>query len=442
MLPRSGTGQVMTSYVNWITGPSRSADIEQSLTIGVHGPREMHCVILDNGRTDMLEDPVFRDALTCVRCGACSNACPPFMAVGGHQFGHIYNGPIGLVLTPFHHGLDKADLPNTLCTQCNACQDICPVDIPLPRQILEHRRKGRKSLRKKVVTGIWERPALADSLLRAGAPLSRLVPGAPPLARVPFRDLASSTVASKGQGAPLTIFASCMVDRMLPAAAVALRQIADSAGYQVGFPKGQWCCGLIAANAGDFSGGADLHADLARSLGDSKGLIVTPSASCFGAFTIDAPDWGAPADEPLSSRMRDSTRFTLELLTERPELVRETGSGLKVAYHDSCQTLRQLGLKSEPRRLLGLAGYEVVDIPDIANCCGFGGTFSLDWPRVASRLADWKLDAIAKTGCTVVASDNPGCLIHIASAAQRRGIELRVAHVLELVAERLTTSGR
>jgi L-lactate dehydrogenase complex protein LldF len=443
MLPRSGTGQVMTSYVNWITGPSRSADIEQSLTIGVHGPREMHCVIVDNGRTEMLADPIFRDALTCIRCGACSNACPPFMAVGGHQFGHIYNGPIGLVLTPFHHGIDKADLPNTLCTQCNACQDICPVDIPLPRQILEHRRHGRKSLRKKVLTGVWERPALADSLLRAAAPFSRLVPGAPPLARVPYRDRADITVAGKHQGGePLTIFASCMVDRMLPAAAVALRQIADSAGYQVGFPKGQWCCGLIAANAGDFAGGAELHSSLAESLRDSKGLIVTPSASCFGAFTIDAPDWGAPAIEPLRSRFRDSTRFALGLLTERPELVRETETGLKVAYHDSCQTLRQLGLKTEPRRLLGLAGYEVVDIPDIANCCGFGGTFSLDWPRVASRLADWKLEAIAKTGCTVVASDNPGCLIHIHTAARRRGMELRIAHVLELVAERLATEGR
>jgi len=218
--------------------------------------------------------------------------------------------------------------------------------------------------------------------------------------------------------------------------------VATAAGFRVGFPKGQWCCGLIAANAGDFSGGAELHGDLAQSLGDSKGPIVTPSASCFGAFTIDAPDWGAPVNEALRSRMRDSTRFTLELLIGRPELVQEPGLGLKVAYHDSCQTLRQLGLKAEPRRLLGLAGYEVVDIPDIANCCGFGGTFSLDWPRVASRLADWKLDAIAKTGCTVVASDNPGCLIHIAGAARRRGIELRVAHVLELVAERLTTSGR
>ncbi|HEY8951443.1 MAG TPA: LUD domain-containing protein, partial [Candidatus Dormibacteraeota bacterium] len=382
MLPRSGTGQVMTSYVNWITGPSRSADIEQSLTIGVHGPREMHCVILDNGRTEMLADPIFRDALTCIRCGACSNACPPFMAVGGHQFGYIYNGPIGLVLTPFHHGIDKADLPNTLCTQCNACQEICPVDIPLPRQILEHRRKGRKSLRKKVLTGVWERPALADSLLRAGAPFRRLIPGAPPLARVPYRDRSGGAVAGTGQGGePLTIFASCMVDRMLPAAAVALQEIATAAGYEVGFPKGQWCCGLIAANAGDFAGGAELHADLAASLGDSKGLIVTPSASCFGAFTIDAPDWGAPTNQPLSSRFRDSTRFALDLLTERPAIVRETETGLKVAYHDSCQTLRQLGLKTEPRRLLGLAGYEVVDIPDIANCCGFGGTFSLDWPR-------------------------------------------------------------
>src|SRR5258708_35251820 len=127
MLPRSGTGQVMPSYVNWITGPSRSADIEQSLTIGVHGPREMHCVILDNGREEMRADPVFKDALTCIRCGACSNACPPFMAVGGPHFRPIYNRPIGLVLTPFPPRPDQAHLPNTLCTQCNACQEICPV---------------------------------------------------------------------------------------------------------------------------------------------------------------------------------------------------------------------------------------------------------------------------------------------------------------------------
>ena len=434
MLPRSGTGQIISSYVNWITGPSRSADIEQSLTIGVHGPRELHCVILDNGREKMLDDPVFRDALTCIRCGACSNACPPFMAVSGHQFGHIYNGPIGLVLSPFHHGVESADLPNTLCVQCNACQEICPVDIPLPRQILEHRRRGRKSMRKRAMVGVWKRPELADKLIRAAAPLTALAPGRPRLAAIPYRDRVQP---SRVDGEPLTLFASCLADRAWPDAAMALERIATAAGFKVGFPKAQWCCGLVAANAGDFKSGAAMHEQLAASLGDSQGLIVTPSASCFGAFTIDAPDWGASADSTLQSRMRDSTRFVLQLLESRPDLVNPQGMSLKIAYHDSCQTLRQLGLKSEPRRVLELAGYEVVDLPDIANCCGFGGTFSLEWPRVADRLAEWKLDAIAKTGCAVVASDNPGCLMHIAAAARKRRMDLRVVHVLELVAAHL-----
>jgi len=428
MLPRSGTGQVMTSYVNWITGPSRSADIEQSLTIGVHGPSELHCVILDNGRERMRQDPLFRDALTCIRCGACSNACPAFMAVGGHQFGHIYNGPIGLVLTPFHHGLEQADLSNGLCTQCNACQEICPVDIPLPRQILEHRRHGRKSLRKRALLALWERPELADAALRAGAPFTDRV------ASRPYRDTAPAGAGEGGR--PLTIFASCMGDRMLPDSARALERIARAAGYEVGFPKGQWCCGLIAGNAGNFEEATQLNEALLSSLRDSKGPIVTPSASCFGAVTLDAPSWGAPSD-PLTTRFRDSTRFVMELLESRPELVRPAAGRQRVAYHDSCQSLRQLGLKAEPRRLLELAGYEPVDIPDIANCCGFGGTFSVEWPQVAERMAAWKLDAIARTGCDAVASDNPGCLLHIAGAARRRREKLRIAHVLELVAERL-----
>src|SRR4029077_19338526 len=105
---------------------------------------------------------------------------------------------IGLVLTPFHHGADEVDLPNTLCTQCNACQEICPVDIPLPRQILEHRRTGRKSLRKKALLEVWTRPELADRLLRAGAPFSGLVPGAPRLARGPHPARAGATAVGRG----------------------------------------------------------------------------------------------------------------------------------------------------------------------------------------------------------------------------------------------------
>jgi len=251
----------------------------------------------------------------------------------------------------------------------------------------------------------------------------------------PMRAFANLMVGTETGDEPLTIFASCLVDRMWPQAAVALERLAVAAGFKVGFPKEQWCCGLVAANAGEFKAGAALSGRLTAALRDSKGPIVTPSASCFGAYTMDAPDWGAEQEESVRARFRDSTRFALELLEANPRLVDPNPLSLKVAYHDSCQTLRQLGLKSEPRRLLDLAGYDVADLPDIANCCGFGGTFSLEWPRVAERLAEWKLNAIARTGCEVVASDNPGCLMHIAAAARRRHVKLRVAHVLELVAE-------
>lgn len=440
MLPRSATGQLISTYVNWVTGPSRSADIGGALQVGAHGPREMHCVVIDNGRTAMLDDPVFRDALTCVRCAACLNACPAFMAVGGHAFGYIYSGPIGLVLTPFHHGLDQGELPVSLCTQCNACQEICPVGIPLPRQILEHRRRGhRKTLAKRALLGTWSRPRLARAALAIAAPLSQVIPISPlPLASPPYRSHAASNGGAIGLPSA-TIFASCMGDRMQPRAVAALERILVSAGYAVQFPKEQWCCGLICANAGDFEKASRLNGGLARALAPSEGPIVTPSASCFGAFTIDATDWGdrSPDAAAVAERMIDSTRFTLRLLEARPELVRLTPGRVRVAYHDSCQTKRQLGLVKEPRRVLELTGYEPVELTDIANCCGFGGTFMLEWPQVADRMAQWKLDAVARTGCTVLASDNPGCLMHLEAAAKRRGLELRVAHVLELVAERL-----
>lgn len=439
MLTRSATGQPLVSYVNWVTGPSGSADIAGVYVTGAHGPREMHCVVLDNGREEMRSDPIFRDALTCIRCGACSNACPPFMAVGGHQFGHIYSGPIGLVLTPFHHGMEAAELPNSLCAQCNACQEICPVDIPLPAQILELRRREHPmTAKKRALLTTWSHPAAARTALRAGAVAAKVVPGLSPmpLATRPYR----AQVERGGEGTPVTIFASCLVDRVTPQAGVALQQILHAAGHRVEFPRDQWCCGLMCANAGDMERGRRLEHHLVAKLAATEGPIVTPSASCFGALTMDAPSWGEPAAEleGVARRMQDSTRYLLDLLTRRPDLVRPVdGERPRIAYHDSCQTKRQLGLVSEPRRVLELAGYEVVELPDIALCCGFGGSFSLDWPQVADRLGEWKLEALRDSGCTVLASDNPGCLAHIAETAKRHGAGVRVQHVLELVAARL-----
>ncbi|MFV8833927.1 LutB/LldF family L-lactate oxidation iron-sulfur protein [Aquisalimonas sp.] len=123
LLARSATGQEMTAYTTMVTGPARAEDTD--------GPEAFHIVLIDNGRTRMLEGR-FREMLRCIRCGACMNHCPVYSAIGGHAYGWVYPGPMGSVLTPMIVGLDKTrDLPNA-CTLNGRCQSVCPVRIPLP----------------------------------------------------------------------------------------------------------------------------------------------------------------------------------------------------------------------------------------------------------------------------------------------------------------------
>ena len=134
----SGVGQRLSSYTTLVSGP-RGADQWE-------GPDQWHVVLLDNGRT-LLRDTPFEDVLSCIRCGACLNVCPVFRQVGGHAYGSVYPGPIGIVETPLltDFGI-LPELPSALCTVCHACGDACPMDIDLPghivqlRQIKEDRR--------------------------------------------------------------------------------------------------------------------------------------------------------------------------------------------------------------------------------------------------------------------------------------------------------------
>lgn len=125
LLPASATGQAMTSYVHCIQGPRDN--------------REVHVILVDNGRTRILADPDQRELLHCIRCGACLNGCPVYQRLGGHAYGWVYPGPIGAALIPLYLGLDEGrDLPFA-SSLCGACLDMCPVRIDLPRHLLRLR---------------------------------------------------------------------------------------------------------------------------------------------------------------------------------------------------------------------------------------------------------------------------------------------------------------
>ncbi|STY62436.1 LutB/LldF family L-lactate oxidation iron-sulfur protein [Mannheimia haemolytica] len=132
MLARSAVGAKLTAYNTWLTGPRLEGETD--------GPEEFHLVIVDNGRSKILESE-FQEVLRCIRCGACLNTCPAYRQIGGHGYGSIYPGPIGSVISPLLGGYEEfKELPYA-CSLCTACNSVCPVKIPLAQLILKHREK-------------------------------------------------------------------------------------------------------------------------------------------------------------------------------------------------------------------------------------------------------------------------------------------------------------
>ncbi len=176
LLGRSATGQAMTSYTTFSSGPRRADDPD--------GPEEYHVVLLDNGRTEMLGGE-FQDMLRCIRCAACMNHCPVFQSVGGHAYGWVYPGPMGAVLTPSLIGVEEGgQLPNA-STFCGRCEAVCPMRIPLPKLMRHWReREFEKHLSPKSVRGglgLWaffaSRPRLYRLVSRIGAGALRALAG-------------------------------------------------------------------------------------------------------------------------------------------------------------------------------------------------------------------------------------------------------------------------
>ncbi len=202
VLPRSSTGQSLTVYTNILNGPKRAAEDD--------GPEHAYVILVDNGRSKIY-DTAYAEALACIRCGACQNACPVYRSTGGHAYGWVYGGPIGAVLTPLLVGLENATPLPHASSLCGSCKQVCPVDIDLPRMLLDLRwdlvQAGESKAGWDLAMKLWsvgmtspKRYALGGVAARAGqAVMGEYLPGPlgnwsahrdfPNFAPKPFREL-------------------------------------------------------------------------------------------------------------------------------------------------------------------------------------------------------------------------------------------------------------
>ena len=458
-LPRSATGQLLTSYVSVITGPSPNPD--GSL-------KNLHIVLMDNHRTDMSNDPAFKVALQCIRCASCLNVCPVFRLVGGHVFGKTYTGGIGTILTAWFDELKKSEDIQGLCIQCGNCVDVCPGKVPIPDMILELRRRIAKeqgsSLKEKAAFAIVNNRRLFHGMLRAAAAVQRPFAkdgfirhlpmflsdlcefrSLPAVAEVPFRDKIKQIAQPAALATKAAFYAGCLIDFAYPETGEAIVKLLNKAGVEVVFPEGQTCCGAPARFSGAYETAAgNAQANIDALLAEDVSYVVSACPTCTVALKHDFAKTfvsvgmadRVPRAQELAAKVIDFSTLVKKLVDEGRLTPVEGDHLAKITYHDSCHLKKTLRADRAPRELLGKAGYELAEMFEADMCCGMGGSYSLKLPEISAPILQRKLTNIKGTGATIVALDCPGCAMQIRGGLDKDGAPIEVKHTAELIADR------
>ena len=238
----------------------------------------------------------------------------------------------------------------------------------------------------------------------------------------------------------VALFATCLVDLMRPSVGFAAAALLERAGCIVEVPTGQTCCGQPAYNSGDKHNAVVLAKQTIEAL-EAYDFAVAPSGSCTGMVKVhyprllaDDPVWKARADA-LAAKTHELVSFLVDVRGMTTVASRFEG---RVTYHDSCSGLRELGIKDQPRKLLGtVGGLELVEMADSEICCGFGGTFSLKHPDVSNAIVEKKTANISSTKADLVLAGDLGCLLNMAGKLSREGRPVKARHVAEVLAGEL-----
>ena len=437
----SSSGLKLTSYVSFITGPSKTTDIEKELVVGVHGPREVHIIILDNGRLQAAKEPDGQEVLTCLKCGGCMLVCPVFQAVGGHHFGGpVYPGGIGGLLTAITRSLGQGLAVADFCADCKKCEEFCPVGIRTGDLLLNLKLRRGPALWERMLSGLfrggrWQtlgarlasfvfRPWTAAGMvrlpfLRRALPAFRLRPGRKAAEKNLTPDLPKAY-----------LFQGCLVKFFFPQVRDSVQEALARFGYRVVCPQDQVCCGAPSLHLGcsdDVLALAD--ANLRSFERERPEVILTVCPTGHSLLKTLYPQL-RPEAERWAAKVFDFTQF----MVRRGFLPPSARPAGEAYYHHPCHALNELHLRREPLQLLEAAGYKPQTEEEPFTCCGFCGVFSLKNPALAAVFWKEKEKKILDSRAATVVTDCPGCLFQMKSNLGPVALQVKVRHSAEVLA--------
>ncbi|MFZ2098907.1 MAG: (Fe-S)-binding protein [Anaerolineales bacterium] len=233
------------------------------------------------------------------------------------------------------------------------------------------------------------------------------------------------------------LFVTCIIDTLYPETGEAVLHVLQKAGVNVSFPPGQTCCGQPAFNAGLRKQARKMAIQTIRAFDGYPGPVVVPSGSCASmirhsyAELFNGDTKWLPRALELAERTYEFSEFLVDVLGIKDIGARFEG---KITYHSSCHLLRGLGVDQQPKALLAaVRNAEFIELPDTADCCGFGGVFSVEHPEISAAMLDRKLANIEASGASIVVSCDAGCVTNINGGLHRQKKNQRAVHLAEIL---------
>lgn len=422
------------------------------------------------GLVGELEDQL----VVCMRCGMCQAVCPVFAETGREA--DVARGKLalldGLIREMFK---DPRGVSERLdrCLLCGSCGANCPSGVNVLEIFLRARAilagyMGLHPVKKLVFRGMLSRPGFFDSLLEWGARLQGifvkpadellgtscgrfLSPLADrhvkKLAPVPFHNLVGPLDTRGASGVRAAFFVGCLVDKIFPEVGRAAIRSLERNGVGIYLPAGQGCCGIPALSSGDLKTFSGLvRHNLKLFSPEPFDCLVTACATCTSTirklwplFAEELSGEERARARGLAEKTMDIHQFLVEKRGPAPAAPEDSGAKKRiVAYHDPCHLKKSLGVAAQPRALLRAnPGYAFREMAEADRCCGCGGSFNLQHYDISSSIGERKRDCIVRSGCDVVATGCPACMLHITDMLSRAGDRIAVKHAIEIYAESL-----